>query len=346
MSARPCETPHRMRPVDQHRAGEKEPIRVAIVTVSDTRTEATDESGALAAELVTKAGHVVSERALVRDEPSEVRREVLRLLGDASVVVTNGGTGIAARDSSYEAIVTLLEKRLDGFGELFRSLSYAEVGAAAMMSRAIAGTVATGGVVVALPGSPDAVRLGLEKIVLPELGHLAKLGRRPSASRADASEPRAPSHLDAGGKAKMVDVGDKAVTTRVAEAQAIVSMSAEALRHVAEGTAPKGDVLSVARIAGIQAAKRTAELVPLCHPIALTSVDVDFEVEPNRVRVRTTARTNERTGVEMEALVAASVAALTIYDMLKAVDRSMSVGEVFLVRKTGGRHGDYVRPVR
>jgi cyclic pyranopterin monophosphate synthase len=173
--------------------------------------------------------------------------------------------------------------------------------------------------------------------VLPELGHLAKLARR------TPSPAPLPTHLDADGKARMVDVGDKPLTARVAEAQAVVSLTAEAQRHVVEGTAPKGDVLAVARIAGIQAAKRTSELVPLCHPIVLTSVEVDFAIEPNRIVVQTRARTTERTGVEMEALVAASVAALTIYDMLKAVDRSMSVGEVFLVKKTGGRHGDYVR---
>lgn len=345
-----------MRPVDQHRAHGKSPVRVAILTVSDTRTPETDESGRLAAELLSAAGHEVTERAIVKDEPQDVRAEVLRLLGAASVVVTNGGTGIAARDSSYEAVAALLDKRLDGFGELFRALSYAEVGAAAMMSRAIAGTVPGGGVVVALPGSPGAVRLALEKILLPELGHLEKLARRPAApmathAPAGAREGNvgapAPTHLDPEGRARMVDVGDKAVTARLAEAQAVVTLSADALRHVADRTAPKGDVLAVARVAGIQAAKRTSELVPLCHPLALTSVEVHFDVEPerSRIRVRTLARTTERTGVEMEALCAASVAALTIYDMLKAVDRAMTIGDVFLVRKSGGRHGDYVREV-
>ncbi len=356
-----------MRPVEQHRhEGKKGPVRVGIVTVSDTRTLETDESGALAARLVEEAGHEVLERVIVRDEPADVRAAVERLLlsaeRPAQVVITNGGTGIAARDSTYEALSTLLDKRLDGFGELFRALSYAEVGPAAMMSRAVAGT-AHGGVIVVLPGSPDAVRLALEKIVLPELGHLAKLGgRAPNGPAATSAAPTSTTsasssvpdsvreesrltHLDTRGQARMVDVGAKAETVREAVAQAVITMSAEAFAQLEAGAAKKGDVLAVSRLAGIQAGKRTSELIPLCHPIALTSLSVELELEPARhaVRVVAVARTMDRTGVEMEALVAANVAALTVYDMLKAVDRAMTVGEVALLRKTGGKSGDYVR---
>jgi cyclic pyranopterin phosphate synthase len=338
-----------MRPVEQHRhEGRKAPVSVAIVTVSDSRTLETDVSGALAADLVRGAGHEVLERVVVPDEPTEVRAAVERLLGVARVVITNGGTGIAARDSTYEALAGLLEKRLDGFGELFRSLSFADVGPAAMMSRAVAGT-ARGGVVVVLPGSPDAVRLGLERLVLPELGHLAKLAARPAradgAPSVEASAAPTLTHLDAEGRARMVDVGEKAETVREAVAQSVVTMSPEAFAQLSSGASKKGDVLAVARIAGIQAGKRTSEIIPLCHPIALTSLAVELELDAARraVRVLATARTLDRTGVEMEALVAASVAALTIYDMLKAVDRAMEIGECVLVRKTGGKSGDYVR---
>lgn len=319
-------------------------MRVAIVTVSDTRTLADDVSGTLAVELITSAGNDVVAREIVKDEPLDVRALVERLAMAAEVIVTNGGTGIAARDSTYEALASRFDKTLDGFGELFRSLSYADVGAAAMMSRATAGTL-NGAVIVMLPGSPDAVRLGLEKIVIPELGHLAKLTRSSRATASGATSSSTLTHLDARGQAHMVDVGEKAVTTREAVAQAVVTMSADCFALLASGATKKGDVLATARIAGIQASKKTSELIPLCHPIALTSVSVELELDATRhaVRVIATTRTTDRTGVEMEALVAANVAALTVYDMLKAVDRAITIGEVLLLKKTGGKSGDYPR---
>lgn len=143
----------------------------------------------------------------------------------------------------------------------------------------------------------------------------------------------------------MVDVGDKTVTRREAQAEAFVSMNASTLRLIRENALVKGDVLAVARIAGISAAKRTWELIPLCHAIPLTSVDVRLTLdEENRgVQIRTTARTDAKTGVEMEALTAASVAALTIYDMIKAVDRDVTIGTIRLTYKSGGRSGTYER---
>jgi cyclic pyranopterin monophosphate synthase len=146
----------------------------------------------------------------------------------------------------------------------------------------------------------------------------------------------------------MVDVGGKAVTGRTASARALLLMSPSTARLLAEGGLPKGDAIPVARIAGIQAAKRTPELIPLCHAIALTSVDVDVEVdvEAGVATVRTVARANDRTGVEMEALVAAGVAALTLYDMVKAVERDAVIERVELVAKHGGKTGDWVRERR
>jgi cyclic pyranopterin monophosphate synthase len=136
----------------------------------------------------------------------------------------------------------------------------------------------------------------------------------------------------------MVDVGDKEASDRRALARAVVRMSAETAAAVARGDAPKGDVVSTARIAGIQAAKRTAELIPLCHPLALSFVDVRIEVRDDRVEIETEARTTGPTGVEMEALTAASVAALTVYDMVKGIERGVEIAEVVLVEKSGGRH--------
>jgi len=136
----------------------------------------------------------------------------------------------------------------------------------------------------------------------------------------------------------MVDVGDKQVTDRRAVARAVVRMSPATAAAVARGDAPKGDVVATARIAGIQAAKRTAELIPLCHPLPLSFVDVRIEVHDDRVEIETEARTSGQTGVEMEALTAASVAALTVYDMVKGIERGVEIAEVVLLEKSGGRH--------
>jgi cyclic pyranopterin phosphate synthase len=152
-------------------------------------------------------------------------------------------------------------------------------------------------------------------------------------------------HLDGGGTARMVDVGDKPVTGRRAVARAVVRMAPETAAAVAAGDAPKGDVLGTARIAGIQAAKRTGELIPLCHPLALDHVDVDAELDAGAGTVTLTAevRVTARTGVEMEAMTAAAVAALTVYDMVKGLERGVTVEEVRLIAKSGGRSGDWQR---
>ena len=150
-------------------------------------------------------------------------------------------------------------------------------------------------------------------------------------------------HLDAEGRARMVDVGDKAVTRRRAVARARVAMQAVTAEALAAGTVAKGDVLAVARVAGIQAAKRTSELIPLCHPLMLSSVQVDLVPGPSWLDIEATAETVDRTGVEMEALTACAVAALTVYDMCKASDRSMQVESLGLLEKSGGRSGDWRR---
>ncbi len=152
-------------------------------------------------------------------------------------------------------------------------------------------------------------------------------------------------HLDKDGNARMVDVGDKAITVREATARARVVMAPATLELIVRGEHSKGDVFSVAKIAGIQAAKKCSDLIPLCHPLALSAIDVNFVVEPekNQVEIRTLCRLAGQTGVEMEALTAASVAALTIYDMCKAVDRGMTIGDIVLLTKSGGKSGDWQR---
>ena len=148
-------------------------------------------------------------------------------------------------------------------------------------------------------------------------------------------------HLDDRGQARMVDVGGKSETARSATATGRIRMSAEALAAIRDGSGPKGDVLAAARIAGIMAAKKTGELIPLCHPLALDAVAVEFEFETDAIRATARASLTGRTGVEMEAMVAAAIALLTIYDMAKALDKGMIVEEVRLLEKTGGKSGDW-----
>ena len=160
----------------------------------------------------------------------------------------------------------------------------------------------------------------------------------------DTTPPGPLTHFDAEGQAHMVDVAAKAHTRRVAVAEGQITMLPATLALIQSGTAKKGDVLGIARIAGIQAAKKTSDLIPLCHPIGLTRVAVEFEVDAtlNRVGCRTTTECTGQTGVEMEALTATSVALLTIYDMCKAVDRGMVISGVRLLEKRGGKSGDFV----
>lgn len=162
-----------------HKAAAPSSVRCAVITVSDTRTADNDTSGRAIADLLTAAGHIVSARSIVKDDPELVRGAIERQITNAGVqvVITTGGTGITSRDSTFEAVSAMLQKRLDGFGELFRMLSYQQIGSAAMMSRATAGLVA-GRIVIALPGSEAAVRLGMERLVIPELGHLVQQASR------------------------------------------------------------------------------------------------------------------------------------------------------------------------
>jgi cyclic pyranopterin phosphate synthase len=154
------------------------------------------------------------------------------------------------------------------------------------------------------------------------------------------------SHIDDDGRVKMVDTSDKATTTRQAVASARVLMSRDTVKAVQDHKTPKGDPLEAARLAGIMAAKRTADLIPLCHPLPLTYVDVRAKIEDYGIHLESSVSTNAQTGVEMEALTAVSVAALTIYDMCKALDKGITITEVRLERKTGGKSGDFIRTIQ
>ncbi len=157
------------------------------------------------------------------------------------------------------------------------------------------------------------------------------------------SDSKTLTHIDNSGNAQMVDVTDKTVTHRRAVARGVIKMEPETLRLIQQGGHKKGDVFAVARIAGIQGAKKCADLIPLCHPLALSAINVDFEIDEvnSRILITGTCKLSGRTGVEMEALTAVSVAALTIYDMCKAVDKGMVIGQISLAEKSGGRSGDW-----
>ena len=163
--------------VTDHRKTAATGVRCAVLTVSDTRAPETDVSGRAIVELLEAAGHVVARRQILRDEPRDVRDAVQGLIGEVEVIITTGGTGVSSRDSTYEAIASLVEKHLDGFGELFRALSYQEIGSAAMLSRAAAGTVRATAIFL-LPGSENAVRLAMTKLIVPEIGHIVRELRR------------------------------------------------------------------------------------------------------------------------------------------------------------------------
>ena len=159
--------------VHRHRESAPEHVRLAVLTISDTRTPENDTGGDTIEELMRDAGHEIVERRIVRDDAARIRTEIVNLLArpDADAVITTGGTGISARDTTYEVVDRMIEKKLDGFGEIFRALSYEEIGAAAILSRAVAGTVGTK-LVACLPGSRNAVRLAVEKLLVPEISHI------------------------------------------------------------------------------------------------------------------------------------------------------------------------------
>ena len=159
--------------VHKHRESAPEHVRLAVLTISDTRTPENDTGGDTIEELMRGAGHEIVERRIVRDDAARIRTELVNLLArpDVDAIITTGGTGISARDTTYEVVDRMLEKKLDGFGEIFRALSYEEIGAAAILSRAVAGAVGTK-LVASLPGSRNAVRLGMEKLLVPEVAHI------------------------------------------------------------------------------------------------------------------------------------------------------------------------------
>lgn len=317
----------------------------AVVTVSDAASEGrrTDDAGGAVEDILRASGAGAVSRILVPDEPSVIEKE-LRALVDArvAVVVTTGGTGFSPRDVTPEASRNIVEKDAPGLAELMRTTGLAHTRTAAL-SRGICG-IAGGSLIINVPGSTAGARQSLEAII-HLIPHALDLISGRSSRHPDEGHPRLTASASERG-ARMVDVTKKGVTAREAVASCFIHMTQATLDAVRSRTLQKGDALEVAKVAGVMAAKRTAELIPLCHPISLGAVEVELVPEPTGVSVTATVRTNERTGVEMEALTAVTAAALAVYDMVKSLERGVRITDVRLERKSGGRSGQWVRDER
>ncbi|MHB1716851.1 MAG: cyclic pyranopterin monophosphate synthase MoaC [Acidimicrobiales bacterium] len=344
-------------------------LTAKVLTVSDSVAGGTrsDRSGAALAARLTTLGFAVVETAVVPDGIAPVS-ERIRAMADGfdGLVVTTGGTGFGPRDLTPEASALVIERQAPGLAEAIRSAH--PLGA---LSRGVAGVVGAC-LVVNLPGSPTAVEESID-VVAPLLPHILSLlageptehpvadhhttGRHvapphePDARAHPAAEPDVPgqkrggglTHVDPRGHARMVDVSGKPATRRLARAACRVVLPA-ALQDCLPPETPESEVLGEARIAGIQGAKLTASLVPLCHPLALSAVVVDLTPFEESVLVSATAETVERTGVEMEALTACTLAALTVVGACRSSDPPPHIEDLTLWEKLGGRSGHWRRP--
>ncbi len=328
-----------------------------VLTVSDTVSagSAPDRSGPLLAERLTSLGFTVVETSVVEDGVAPVRLRLRSLAtGFAGLVVTTGGTGFGPNDLTPEATADVIERTAPGLAEAARSSS--PLGA---LSRGVAGTVGST-LVLNLPGSPAAVTECLDALA-PILEHAVRLTvGEPSdhptpAITADGtsgpgktvhdghSDRGALTHVDERGHARMVDVSAKPATRRLARASCRVSVPGGFERVLAAGT-DVGELLGEARLAGIQGAKETASLVPLCHPLALAAVSVELEPGSDGVAIEATVETVERTGVEMEALAACTMAALSVVGACRRSLPPPSIEDLVLDEKVGGRSGHWRRP--
>lgn len=331
-------------------------LEAKVITVSDSAADGSrvDASGPLAARCLESLGFVVIDRSVVPDGTEPVTTRLRELTdGFAGLVVTTGGTGFGPRDLTPEATEAVIERRAPGLAEGVRAS-----GPLGALSRGVAGTVGRC-LILNLPGSPNAVSEGLDAV-----GHLLEhavallrgdqdhhahrlSGTNPEVDPATPTTTRRGSeltHIDPRGQARMVDVSTKPPTRRRAGAACRVQLTTGLDRALADAVDPAA-VLGEARIAGIQAAKLTSSLIPLCHPIALSSVTVDLTVDDRSVVVSATVETVERTGVEMEALTACCVAALTVVGACRTADPPPSIEDLTVWEKSGGRSGDWRRTV-
>ena len=283
-------------------------IGFAVMTVSDSRDAKTDKTGPWLREQIAAEGHAVIDHAIVTDDIGAIQNRLQAWIADPAIhaVIATGGTGLTGRDVTPEAFKPLYDKEMDGLQGCLEPYSQGRI-----------------------RPHPPAVQSG-----------------RPPASPDGALTMSAKlTHQDDDGRIRMVDVGGKDETTRRAVATGRITMSQTAYQAIRDGQGPKGDALKTAELAGIMAAKKTSDLIPLCHPLPITQAKIAISAsdEISGFMIRAEVSTRGRTGVEMEALTAVSVTALTIYDMAKALDKSMRISDIVLEEKTGGKSGDYRR---
>lgn len=309
-----------------------------------------DRSGPVLRDGLAELGFTVLPAVLVPDDTPLIQQAVRDAVGaGARVILTTGGTGVGPRDVTVEATAELLAYDVPGIAEAVRRAGAAKT-ELATLSRGLAGVIAPADgrpcFIFNAPGSRGGARDTLA-VLSPLLTHIVEqldgadhdLNRPPSQPKATQF-----THLDGAGQARMVDVTEKQTTVRTATAEASVKCSPEVVALLRDHRMPKGDVLAVARSAGIAAAKRVPDLLPLAHVIGVHGVVVDLAVTDSGVDISATVRAADRTGVEMEALTAATVAALAVVDMAKGVDRLCEITSAKVVAKSGGRSGDWRRP--
>lgn len=326
-------------------------MKSAIITVSDrcSRNERKDKTGYELKKFIEDKGFEVAYYKVVPDEKEDIKREIIKAVDNMKLelVITDGGTGFSKRDVTPDATIQLIEKPIPGFSEIMRGESY-KITQKAVLSRQVSG-IRGESIIVNLPGNPKAAIENLG-FIIDALPHGIKILKNTINDCSCDTEKNNKvldnlSHINIQGRAKMVDVSNKEVTVREAVAEGCIYMNEQTLKRVINGGINKGDVLSVAQVSGIMAAKNTSNNIPMCHPIPISGCDIEFEFnnDKNFIKIRASVRTESKTGVEMEALSAVSTCALTIYDMCKAIDRGMIIKNIMLMKKTGGKSGAFER---
>lgn len=323
----------------------------AVITCSDRAAADVyeDRSGPIVRDGLAGLGFKVLPAVIVPDEVPQIRTAITAAIAQgARVVITTGGTGVGPRDVTVEATAALLDYEIAGLSEAVRRAGAAKTQLAAI-SRGLAGVISpeTGPRVFICnaPGSRGGARDTLA-VLSPVLCHIVEQldGADHDLNRPDSTPAdRQFTHLNSQGEARMVDVTEKQITARTATAEAFVRCSREVVAALRDQRIPKGDVLAVSRAAGIAAAKRVPDLLPLAHVIGIHGVTIDLEIIDEGIALTATVKAADRTGVEMEALTAVTVAALSVVDMVKGMDKLTVIEHARVVAKSGGRSGDWAR---
>jgi cyclic pyranopterin phosphate synthase len=303
---------------DHHHAHDAADVAFGVLTVSSSRTAETDESGDALVATLEDAGHAVVSRELVSDDRQAISERVTGFVtaGEVDAVVTTGGTGLTADDVTPDALVSLFDREIPGFGEQFRARSVDDVGPHGMLTRATAGII-SGVPVFCLPGSTQAATFGAAELIDPVIEHVVGLTDQSNQAGSESL-----THVDEAGTAQMVDVGEKPDSKRRAVARGEIHLQPTTVEAIRESAVDKGDVLATARIGAIQGAKHTWESIPMCHQIPISNVDVDISLAERAVTLTVAVETTGKTGCEMEALEGVTTGLNVVWDMVKAAEKT------------------------